>query len=207
MVWPSAAAQTCKKHLREWAPSSRNTHCPNGQHGNPSSAVQTALVTTQGLPGERQSPWLGLEEWSAVKPERFQDTNQPAQKCNPKMSWEPPKHNPTCQTSMISTAQANRDLRTTQKGSKGSICCLLGAALSHSFFYSFLEDVSACKYLEEEEDNFPFGVFTFSLATKQNKKLSQCRWAALDSLLWSAVGRNACVNSPPPGNEPGPGTG
>lgn len=33
-------------------------------------------------------------------------------------------------------------------------------------FSSFLEDV-ACKYLEEEEDSAPFGVFfTFSLATK-----------------------------------------
>lgn len=36
-------------------------------------------------------------------------------------------------------------------------------------------------------------------ALQQNKKLSQCRWAALDSLLWSAVGRNACFDSPPLG--------
>lgn len=112
-------------------------------------------------------PVVGLEEWSAIKTGGFQDTNQAAQKHNPKMSWEPPKHNPTCQTS---TAQANRDLRNTQRPSqerKGNICRLLEAALSLSFFYSCLEDVSACKYLEEEEDNFPFGVFTFSLATKQ----------------------------------------
>lgn len=72
-----------------------------------------------------QSLWLGLEQWSAVKTERFQDTNQPAQKYNPKTSWEPPKHNLTCQTSMTSTAQANRDLRNTQRERqelKGNIC-------------------------------------------------------------------------------------